>query len=235
MKLKFFALLIICLGCQGILRAQTDSLKFPELNYPEYNGYKGLRNCDLPMAEAIFIPLATQVFHTKDETQKVQLANEILKDNCLSTSQAMKLGSLFSEDNNRLNFLKQAYNHIYDVLNYGQATQILEKDETTNAFLKFVRTQKRQAGGNNNPINNNNPGNPGHNNNPNTPPVVTNTPCLSPISDPEYKLMRRKVRQIYTNDLKESTAKRMFRQHRCLSVTQIKGILRLFHYRNNFV
>ncbi|OJJ17915.1 hypothetical protein BKI52_29080 [marine bacterium AO1-C] len=230
MKLKFLLLMIMSMVGQQVLFAQTDSLKFPDLNYPEYNGYNGVRNCDLPMAEAIFIPLARQVFNTQDEAQKMLIATEVLKDNCLSVGQIMKLGSLLGDDNNRLNFLKQARPHAYDVLNYGQASQILTGDDTTNAFLKFVRDQKSNTGGNNNSNNNNNPNNNNSNNNNNNPPVITNTPCLSPISEAEYKTMRRRVRNIYSNSVKESTARRLFQQYRCLSVEQIKGILKQFNY-----
>jgi len=231
MKHQILLLVMMGLVWHQATFAQTDSLKFPDLSYPEYNGYKGIRNCDLPMAEAIFIPLARQVFNTQDEAQKMLIATEVLKDNCLSVSQIMKLGSLLGDDNNRLNFLKQAHPHAYDVLNYGQASQILTGDDTTNAFLAFVRNKKNNTGGNNNSNNNNNNNNNNpNNNNPNKPPVITNTPCLSPISEAEYKTMRRKVRNIYSNSIKESTARRLFRQYRCLSVDQIKGILKQFNY-----
>ena len=226
MKLKLFALLLVCIGWQETTFAQTDSLKFPDLNYPEYNGYKGKRNCDLPMADAIFIPLARQIFNTPDESQKMLISLEILKDNCLAVSQIMKLGSLLNEENNRLNFLKQAFSQVYDVLNYGQATQILKTDEATNAFLAHARAQAKNGGNNNNPNT--------HNNNPNNnnPTTITDTPCLSAISDVEYKAMRKKVRRIFSNELKITMAKKLLRQHRCLSVIQIKGVLRLFHYEN---
>lgn len=228
MKLKFLLFCIVALAWHQVTFGQADSLKFPDLNYPEYNGYNGVRNCDLPMAEAIFIPLARQVFNTQDEAQKMLIATEVLKDNCLSVAQIMKLGSLLGDDNNRLNFLKQARPHAYDLLNYGQASQILDGDETTNAFLKFVRSQKNNTGGNNNNSNNNNSNN--NNNNNNNPTVVTNTPCLSPISEAEFKTMRRRVRNIYSNSTKETTARRLLRQYRCLSVDQVKGILRQFNY-----
>ncbi len=230
MKYLFLLLIITNLIGQQAGFAQTDSLKFPDLNYPEYNGYNGVRNCDLPMAEAIFIPLARQVFNTQDEAQKMLIATEVLKDNCLSVAQIMKLGSLLGDDNNRLNFLKQAHSHVYDALNYGQASQILERDDTTNAFLQFVRSQKNNSGGNNNNNNSNNNSNNNNSNNNNTPPKITNPPCLSPISEAEYKTMRRKVRNIYSNNIKESTARRLLQQYRCLSVVQVKGILRQFNY-----
>lgn len=217
-------MLLVCIGWQQTTLAQTDSLKFPDLSYPEYNGYSGKRNCDLPMAEAIFIPLARQVFNTPDEAQKMLIALEVIKDNCLAVSQIMKLGSLLGEENNRLNFLKQAFPQVYDVLNYGQATQILKTDEATNAFLAHARAQTKNGGNNtNHHTNNNNPNN-------NNPTTITSTPCLSAINDADYKAMRKQIRRIFMNDLKVATAKRMFRQYRCLSVIQIKGILRLFNY-----
>ncbi|WP_299452637.1 DUF4476 domain-containing protein [uncultured Microscilla sp.] len=231
MNLKLLIVCLICLVWQQASFAQTDSLKFPDLNYPDYNGYKGKRNCDLPMSEAIFIPLARQVFNTPDEAQKMLIALEVLKDNCLAVAQIMKLGSLLKDENNRLNFLKQAAPHVYDLLHYGQATQILQTSEATNAFLQFARKQ-RQSGGNNNHSNNNSNNNNNGNNNNSNPTNITHTPCLSAISEAEYKAMRRKVRRIYTNDMKEATAKRVIQQYRCLSVKQIRGVLRLFHYEN---
>lgn len=231
MNLKLLTLLVVCMVVHQTSFAQTDSLKFPDLNYPEYNGYKGKRNCDLPMAEAIFTPLARQVFNTPDEAQKMLFALEVLKDNCLSVAQIMKLGSLLGEENNRLNFLKKAAPYVYDLMHYGQATQILKTDGATNDFLRFAR-QQRQNGGNSNHSNNNNHGQNNNNNNNSNPTHITNTPCLSAISDAEYKALRRQVRRIFTNDLKVATAQRMIRKYRCLNVKQVKGILRLFHYEN---
>lgn len=230
MNLKLLTLLLVCMAWQQVSFAQTDSLKFPDLNYPEYNGYRGKRHCDLPMAEAIFMPLARQVFNTPDEAQKMLIALEVLKDNCLSVAQIMKLGSLLGEENNRLNFLKKAAPHVYDVMHYGQATQILKTDEATNAFLAFAR-QQRQGGGNNH-NNNNNHSNNNNNNNNSNPTHITNTPCLSAITDAEYRSMRKQIARVFTNDLKVATAQRMIRKYRCLNVKQVKGILRLFHYEN---
>ncbi len=185
------------------------SITFPNLNYPSSLGYNGARRCDFALAENAFMPLAQDVRAQFDENAKVNRLDQIISQQCMTTSQIMRFATLLSDDNNRLSFLKKAHLRVFDLANYNQAVQVLQFQQNQNSFMTFI-------GGGNNP------------NNPINPPVGNCTVTQADMAD-----MKQRVQKESFDNSRLNMAKTIARVKKCYTSAQVKDIATWFTFSDS--
>jgi hypothetical protein len=176
------------------------TLNFPNLIYPNHLDYAGARRCENPLNDNDFYRLAWEISNLTTENQKIDRMNTLASNNCMTTGQLMRLTTLLANENNRLEFLKRAYNQVYDVNNYSQAVQVFSNQSNQQNLLNFL--------GNN------------ANNNWN--------PCA--INAQEFADVRGRISREPFNNSKLSLAKSLIRIKKCFTSQQIREIVKLFTF-----
>ncbi len=181
-------------------------MSFPQLDYPPYMSYTGLKNCDMPMAERDFETLAREIFKQPSENDKLNRANNLLSINCLTTAQVMKITSLFKLENDRLVFLKNAFTSTYDAENYAYAKQLFSHVPYQHDLQNFINNHLIPV--------------------PPPPP-----PCFVSIED--MSQMKAALKKQDFDDTKVSLAKQIIRENKCFTASQIKEIVNLFGFESS--
>ncbi|TAF67210.1 MAG: DUF4476 domain-containing protein [Cytophagales bacterium] len=120
---------------------------YPSLNYPNPNAYMGAKKCNAYLADNLFEAVAQEIRNKKNEVERAtQLVMLLNNGNCFATTQIMKFATLLTDDNNRLEFLKKAYNNTFDIGNYTYANQVLNLVQNQNAFATFLSQQGGNTG-----------------------------------------------------------------------------------------
>jgi hypothetical protein len=179
------------------------TLNFPNLIYPNHLDYAGARRCENPLNDNDFYRLAWEISNLPNETNKIDKMNALTNNNCMTTGQLMRLTTLLVNENNRLEFLKRAYNQVYDVANYSQAVQVFSNQSTQQNLLNFL-------GNNANNANN------------------TWNPCA--ITAQEFADVRGRISREPFNNSKLSLAKSLIRIKKCFTSQQIREIVKLFSF-----
>ncbi len=189
----------------------TRVVSFPNHFYPNPANYQGTIKCNSPVNENTFMQMAQEVFNFNDENARVGRLNELLQSNCYTTSQVMRFASLIAE-NNRLSYLKIAYNKVFDANNYNQTTQLFLNQANQQSILTFIQ----QDGG----FVPNNPSNP----------VNPNPACSVPNAD--FEDMRTRINKESFPNTRLNLAKTIIRTRTCFSVTQIRTLVTLMRQDN---
>jgi hypothetical protein len=185
------------------------TITFPNYNYPNPLNYSGAKFCSNPLPNVDFMNFARQVARNQNDQSKRVACLQIVTSHCLSTTQMMKFSSLFSEENNKLSFLKQAYDAVYDVENFHSASQVLQSNYNQQDFQQFIRN-KNNAGGGTNP----------------------NYGCQ--IDNVEIENIRNQIERQNFNSSKINLTKSLLRNKgKCFRVGQIRKILSLFTFENS--
>lgn len=98
-------------------------LTYPNYIYPDYNGYHGLSGCTEPVNNQFFDELAQTLSTYQSDDELLHATDVLLKDVCLSITQAMKLGSFFKSEILRMTFFKNTFPALFDQENYGSVQQ----------------------------------------------------------------------------------------------------------------
>ncbi len=187
------------------------SVNFPNYNYPNPFNYAGVKFCANPLAEADFINFARQVAGSQNDQSKLIASLQIANSHCLSTAQMMKLSSVFSVEASKLNFLKQAYNAVYDAGNFHSASQVLQSNNNLQDFQRFI--QNRGNGNGNGSIN----------------PIYG---CH--LDNVEFENIRSKIERQNFNSSRVNLTKSLLRNKgKCFTVPQTREILLLFNFENS--
>ncbi len=185
-------------------------INFPNLIYPNYEGYVGRRNCNLPMNPHEFNLMAQEIVSINVETTRLNRLNTVANNYCLSVEQAMKFSSLLDNEDNRFIFLKNAFNRIFDVGNYTQATQVFRNRPNQEQWLIYLRGQG---------INTNNP-------------TGTQEPICEVTSD-DFNDISNRIRNISFDSERLSTAKSILRIKKCFTTAQIMQLGKHFRFKNS--
>jgi hypothetical protein len=114
------------------------------LNYPDASLYNGPKNCITSLSENDFKMYVREIATMKLENEKMEYAISLATRTCLSTSQAMKLSTSLTIENNRLELLKKAYLRVYDEANFDFAKQVFTHIPNQAALQEFI-TQMRKT------------------------------------------------------------------------------------------
>ncbi len=157
-----------------------------------------------------------------NEQQRYQAALRFVRNGCLTTEQLMKMASLFSSENNRLELLKQGYRRIYDIGNYQLAVQLLTQPRLQNDFNNFLNQQEDPI----TPVVVN----------PNPNPVVTPNPTISPacnVSDTDMAGVVKAIKSESFDDKRVTLLRTIATSNRCFTVNQVRTLMRLFSFEKN--
>lgn len=187
--------------------APTPVMTFPVLNYPAVNMYNGPRNCDAYLAENDFMVFAQDIFNRQGENLRMDASLSLVSRTCLSVAQAMKIATLLSLENNRMEFLKSAYSRIFDEANYDQAQQVFNHQPNKFAFAEFLKAKRLAAL-------------------PPAPVVQPPAPCL--VSSEQFRMLRETLAREGSSSSRVVIAKNQIPPMKCFTSQQMKEILNLY-------
>lgn len=183
-----------------------NDIQFPVLPYPDYNQYLGPTGCMLPIDETSFMNYAREIKNSRiSEQAKVEYAKSLISTQCLSTSQIMKIATLLTVENSKLDLLKFAIPRVYDRNNYSHAQHVLSSQPLKNDFLNALFGQ------------------PNNTNNQNT-----QTPCT--VSDNDFNDIKKTISNTSFSSSKITIGKQAVQAKKCFTVKQIKELLGLYSF-----
>lgn len=187
---------------------QPNVLTFPEYSYPSAESSSNNRNCQYPMAENDFYLQAQQVAALNNDTDRSNRLSQIAANNCLTVAQIMKFSSLLSQENNRLVFLKRAYDRCYDIDHYPATVQVFNHMPNRSNLMNYVAQQNQTT---------------------TTPP--SEAPCQ--LSEAEYKQVHDMIKDESFDNARLNTAKTLLQQKKCFTTEQITGLAKLFPFSSS--
>jgi hypothetical protein len=185
----------------------TISLNFPDLNYPAFENYQGPTGCNYPVGEDEFFKLARQVSANNQENNRLLLLTQIIQNNCISVSQAMKFASMLSSEPDRLQFFKTAYFSIFDLNNLSSGVQLFAHIPNKAAYNEFINNPKPGPGSE-------------------LPP-----PCK--IEPDEFIMLKESIQKESFNNTRLTIAKQIIRSKECFTTRQITDLVRLFSFEDS--
>lgn len=189
--------------------ADVGEIRFPDYNYPNPQSYVGTKYCSNPMEEADFMNQFRQIRSVVNEQTKLLASVQLANSHCLSTAHMMKLSIVFGSEENKLNFLKQSYDAVYDVGNFHSASQVLKSNYNQQDFQRFLQSKS--------------------NNNTNPNPTYG---CQ--LDQVEFENIRSKIERQSFNTSKINVTKSLLRNKgKCFSLSQIRTIVMLFDLENS--
>lgn len=180
------------------------SLNFPAFDYPSYENYRGISNCNYPIREDDFLRLARQVMANNSEVNRGAMLDEITRNNCLSVAQAMKLSSFLKSEENRLTFFHQAIPGIFDLGNLQFGAQMFAYTSNKAKYNNMI----------NQPM-------------PPQPPTGSE-PCI--VTDQEFSQILISIKKESFNNTKLVLARQILRSKQCFTTQQVKEIAKLFSF-----
>lgn len=191
-----------------ITTTNNNDVQFPALPYPDYNQYLGPTGCSLPVSEEVFMGFARELKNSRMNDQaKSDYAKNLVNNNCLSTSQIMKLATLLANDNYKLELLKTGIPRVYDRNNYASAQHVFSTQPFKNEFISTLYGQ------------------------PNNNQQNTQTPCT--VSQTDFDEIKRTVNNTSFASSKVTVCKQAVQAKKCFTVKQIKELIGLFSFDDN--
>jgi hypothetical protein len=187
--------------------APAPLMTFPVLNYPSVNMYNGPRNCDAYLAESDFMVFAQDIFNRQGENLRMDASISLVSRTCLSVAQAMKIATLLTLENNRMEFLKAAYSRIFDEANYDQAQQVFNHQPNKFAFAEILKAKRLAAL-------------------PPSPVVQAPPPCV--VSAEQFRMLRETLAREGSSSSRVVIAKNQIPPMKCFTSQQMKEILNLY-------
>jgi hypothetical protein len=182
--------------------------EYPTYTYPDFTTYFGITGCNLPIDENTFHNTYNSYRLSKmSENAKLIAIKDYINVTCLSTSQIMRMISILSAENYRLEALKSAYPRAYDRANFSYAEQLLTSQNYRLDFENFLKS-----------------------NGTTTTIVTTNTNCS--ITATEMTDIKKSINASAFDNTKMGTAKQILAAKKCFTVAQIKEILALFSFED---
>ena len=187
---------------QTVIQNQQAVMTFPALNYPDALSYIGIKNCASYLADRDFIVYAQEVYSKPNEALRMDAAMACIAKTCVSTAQVMKLASLLSLENNRLELLKAAYRTIYDQQNMDAAQQVFNHAPNRTAWIDFLLGMSNALS------------------------TSAAQPCSLPAN--QFQLLRETLSRESSSISRLKIAKNEIPSKKCFTSQQMKEILGLF-------
>jgi len=183
---------------------------FPELNYPNPIGYKGLVGCNLPMSDNDFNILVMPIVDQQGDMNRLNAASQFMLSNCISIAQMMMLSTLIQLDLNRMKFLKQNLTKSYDIQNYNFAEQVFSTQVYKNDWNAYGDATVKSL----------------------LPPPVPVAPvCV--VTDSNMNSIISSIKNLSFSSTKISTAKQIIQGKKCFTVSQMKSIVTLMDFEGD--
>lgn len=184
-----------------------NAVTFPNYNYPDPTAYSGNKNCAHPLNDDTFIYRYQKVAQKQNDQSRLLAAIQFVNNQCLSTAQIMKLSTVFSLESNKLNFLKQSYDAVYDQGNLYMAEQILTQSSMKQNFKSFLQSHNSGGGGGG---------------------------FACQIDATEFGRITQNIKSQTFNNTRLNTAKQILRSKgKCFTANQVKEIVKLFDFESS--
>jgi hypothetical protein len=187
-----------------ILPTIPAELIFPNWSYPSLFGYMGVKNCVTNLADSDFLAYARDIQSRQNENDKLQSARLLVSGTCLSTAQVMKLTSLLSLENARLEVLKSAYDRIFDEASLEAASQVFAHQPNQLAWVEFIKQKRNLA----------------------AQQAVIQAPCS--VTEAQYAQIKDALTRESSSITRVNVAKNQIPVYSCFTSQQMKGILSTF-------
>ncbi|MDY6800367.1 MAG: DUF4476 domain-containing protein [Bacteroidota bacterium] len=189
---------------------EIDNTKFPDYHYPDFVNYTGQKKCTQYISQRQFNSIVNQIKSSIEESAKLTKAKTLIQNNCIPTEYLMKMGSLFSSENNRLDFAKAGLSSVYDIDHYLEMKQIFSTPKSRSIFTSFLAQEQSSTS---------------------ISGTVSAEKCL--VSQNEFNAIINSLKNENFNSTKLKSAKNIIETKTCLSPTQIKKIINVFDYENS--
>lgn len=94
-----------------------------------------------PMSASDFAGAKSTISKSSFDDTKLSTAKTVIAHNCLSTAQVMEICKMFSFEENKLAFAKEAYSRTTDRNNYYKVGQIFTFDSNKTELNEFISGQ----------------------------------------------------------------------------------------------
>jgi hypothetical protein len=103
------------------------------------DGYTGYVGCAMPQSKVDNIKAA--IDNEGFSSNKMQVAKQATKNKCLTTAQVIEIAEMFSFEDDKLEYVKYAYDFTYDRDNYYQVNSIFSFSSTKDKLNAFLSTK----------------------------------------------------------------------------------------------
>ena len=101
-------------------------------------GYSGKTGCPIPINQNEFSQMKESIRAKTFEETKLTISKQILKDNCVTSSQVREILGLFDFENSKLDFAKYAYSRTYDIGNYYKVNDAFEFESSVDELNEYI-------------------------------------------------------------------------------------------------
>ncbi|MEE4197257.1 MAG: DUF4476 domain-containing protein [Bacteroidales bacterium] len=201
---------------------ESINTEFPDYHYPDFRNYQGTKNCSPYISQRQFNYIVNQIRTTKDQDLKLDKAIRLIQNNCIPTDYLMKIGSLFSQEDDRYAFAKAGLSSVYDIDQYPEMRQIFSTPRNRSNFASFLAGQASFTSSSSSSSSLSSSSSRGE---------VSSEKCF--VSQSEMNSILNTLRNESFNSTRLNAAKHIIESKNCLSPEQIKDIVDLFDYENS--
>ena len=102
-------------------------------------GYSGQIGCEKPVGVDRFERMMERIYDASFSEDKVNLAKQILRTNCLVIEQLLEIMEEVAFDEGQLELAKFAYDHIYDLENYYEVFSVFSFSSSSEDLDEFLQ------------------------------------------------------------------------------------------------
>jgi hypothetical protein len=107
-------------------------------------GYNGPVGCPWPMDQSTFANAQSTINNQTFEDNKLQVAQQVLGSNCMTSAQVASLMQAFTFEDTKLQFAKFAYGRTFDIGNYFVVNNAFDFSSSVDELNAFIATQPRR-------------------------------------------------------------------------------------------
>ena len=104
-------------------------------------GYTGEIGCEKPVGAERFERMMERISDAAFADDKVSMAKQILRTNCIVIEQLVEILEEISFDEDQLNLAKFAYDHVYDLENYYEVYGVFSFSSSSDELDDFIESQ----------------------------------------------------------------------------------------------
>ena len=104
-------------------------------------GYTGEIGCEKPVGAERFERMMERISDAAFAEDKVSMAKQILRTNCIIIEQLVEILEEISFDEDQLNLAKFAYDHVYDLENYYEVYGVFSFSSSSDELDDFIESQ----------------------------------------------------------------------------------------------
>jgi hypothetical protein len=107
-------------------------------------GYNGPVGCPWPMDQGTFANAQATINGQSFESNKLQVAQQVLGSNCMTSAQVAQIMGVFDFEDTRLQFAKFAYGRTFDIGNYFVVNNAFDFSSSVDELNAHIASQPRR-------------------------------------------------------------------------------------------